>query len=153
MILCMYMCVYVCMLVPESAKVHAYLSPLHRQLASRNRHKCCPHIASTVSQLRRAAFLLGLRQDSRVVRILEKLALLCYSRVTTLRVDMRSYGWAWAAKTLLSSGLGATSRLKTLRLLFMNTQNNPPKESHIITVWTLRFYVLWSIKWGNQKFL
>ena len=136
--ICMYICMYVCMLVPESAKVHACLSHLHRQLASRKRHKCCSHIASSMTQLRRAALLLGLWQDSRVVRILEKLALLCYWRVTALPVDMHSYGWAWAAKMLLSSGLGATSRLKTLRLLFKNTQNNPPKESHVITLWTLR---------------
>lgn len=129
---------YVCVLVPESAKVHAYLSPLHRQLASRNRHKCCSHIASSVTQLRRAAFLLGLQHDSRAVRILGKLALLCFSRVTTLCVDVRSYGWAWAAKRLLSSGLEAINRLKTLRLLFTNTQNNPPRESQKITVWTLR---------------
>ena len=91
-ILCMNICMYVCVLVPESAKVHAYLSPLHRQLASRNRHKCCSHIASSVTQLRRAAFLLGLQHDSRAVRILGKLALLCFSRVTTLCVDVRSYG-------------------------------------------------------------
>lgn len=129
---------YVCMLVPESAKVHACLSPLHRHFASGNRHKCCSYITSSVTQLRRAAFLLGLQHDSRVVRILEKLALLCFSRVTTLCVDVCSYGWAWAAKMLLSSSLGAISRLKTLRLLFTNTQNNPPKESHEVTVWTLR---------------
>ena len=74
------------MLVPKSAKVHACLSPLHRHFASGNRHKCCSHIASSVTQFRRAAFLLGLQQDSRVVRILETLALLCFSSQIWLSV-------------------------------------------------------------------
>ena len=50
-------------------------------------------------------------------------------------LNVCSYDWAWAAKMLLSVGLGDTSRWNVLRGLFMSTQNNPPKESHIITAW------------------
>lgn len=37
---------HACMHAPESAKMHFYLSALHREVAGRGREKCCSYKAS-----------------------------------------------------------------------------------------------------------
>lgn len=56
------MCVYmhICMCAPESAKMHSCLSPLHREVVGSSRQNAALTRYPGVTQLRRAAFLLGL---------------------------------------------------------------------------------------------
>lgn len=127
---------YVCMHAPESVKMHSCLSPLHREVASRGRQKCYSYKASKGDPAQESSILTW---GAAWLQCSEECGWenwLCIGsqRFTCLMwmcVFMIELGQPECHPRVVWEDIG---RWKILGGLFMGTQNNLHKETHIITL-------------------
>lgn len=102
---------YVCTCASDFAKMYFCLSPLHREVASRSRQKCCSHKLSKCGPAQESRILTWAVAWLEPKRTMGKLALLWLSTFAPL---MRMC----VSMMLLSDGFGGHEQIENLERIF-----------------------------------